>query len=152
MYTGLLHLHSALRWAVVILLVLAIVKAVASFKKGLSAKQIKLALFALIASHLQLIIGLWLYLGNISPVVKSAMDPNSGMTPRLKTFWAFEHFASMLIGIILFTIGYATGKRAKTDVKRARRLFWFYLIGFIIIMSAIPWPFRETIGLGRGWF
>jgi hypothetical protein len=56
-----------------------------------------------------------------------------------------EHFAGMLIAIILITV--ARGKVKTLNYKSA---FWLYFIALLIILVSIPWPFRE--GIGRPWF
>ena len=69
MYNILLHLHSVNRWIVLILIVLALFKAFSGWfgKKEFTASDKKSALFALIFTHIQLILGLGLYF--ISPLV-----------------------------------------------------------------------------------
>jgi hypothetical protein len=60
-------------------------------------------------------------------------------------FWVLEHFTSMILAIILITIGHIKykkgGKPGTTTV--------LYLIALLLILSAIPWPFRA--GIGRPW-
>ncbi len=150
MYIGLLHLHSALRYVVVILLIIAIIKAFAGWLGGrpFTPADRKLSLFTLIAVHTQLLIGLILYF--VSPIVQSALnDMGQAMKDTASRFWAVEHIATNLIGIVLITIGYSTAKRANTDKAKFTRVALFYLIGFILIMTAIPWPFNR---IDRGWF
>jgi hypothetical protein len=51
--------------------------------------------------------------------------------------------------LVLIHIGRAKSKRATTDLGKHKSAFWYYLIGLIIILAAIPWPFRkgfEAIG------
>lgn len=150
MYIGLLHLHSALRYVVVILLIVAIIQAFAGWfgNKTFKPADKKLSLFTLIAVHTQLLIGLILYF--ISPVVQAAFnDMGAAMQDTQLRFWAVEHTATNIIGIALITIGYASAKRAYQDKAKFTRIAVFYLIGFILIMTAIPWPFNRV---SRGWF
>lgn len=148
MYTGLVHLHSTLRYVVVILLIVSIVQA---FLRGYGNQPFtdgnrKLYLFTLISVHIQLIIGLALYF--ISPYVQLDNMAAVMKDPQLR-FWAVEHIATNIIGIILITIGYSSAKRATTDKAKHTRTAIFYLIGFILIMTAIPWPWSRV---ARGWF
>ena len=71
------------------------------------------------------------------------------MSDRLLRFFTVEHLVGMLIAITLITIGYSRAKRHSTDLKKFRATFWFYLIGLIVILLSIPWPFQ---GYGTGWF
>jgi hypothetical protein len=65
-------------------------------------------------------------------------------------FYTMEHLVGMLIAIALITIGYSKSKRAATDAKKFGAIATFYLIGLILILASIPWPFREN--LGGSWF
>lgn len=152
MYTGLLHTHNLLRYAIIILLVLALVKSFAGWfgKKEYTASDNKISLFLLISAHLQLLIGLGLYF--MSPLVKNAMsDMGAAMKDAALRFWATEHLTAMILGIILITLGRIMGKKGKTDSAKFRRQAIFFLLATVLIFSAIPWPWAET-GIARPWF
>jgi hypothetical protein len=141
MYTGLLHLHSLLRWVILILAVLAIYQA---FIKSNGLK--KTSLWLLIAAHTTLLVGIYQWVvGNLGLKLIQASSMGEVMKNAATRFWAVEHFTGMLIGIILITI--ARGKVKKDNYKAAS---WLYLIALLIILVTIPWPFRA--GIGRGWF
>lgn len=150
MYSGLLHAHSGLRYIVLLLLVLAIIRAALSLKNkqpfGKGHKM--LYMFAMVSTHIQLVIGLFLYL--ISPLIEVAMS-DMGMAMKDKTlrFWAVEHFSMMLIAIVLITAGYSLSKRSKEDSQKHKRVLIFYSIGLLLILASIPWPFSQV---ARGWF
>ena len=142
MYTGLTHAHSGLRWLVLLFLLLAIISAYRAWKGGGSLS--KMPLFALIATHTQLLIGLVLYF--ISPYVSFG---EGFMKQAVTRFYSVEHIVLMLIAIVLITVGYSKAKRKATEEAKGKTTFTFYLIALILILLAIPWPFR---GLGAGWF
>lgn len=141
MYDGLLHLHSILRWIILLLLLVVIVQALS---KNTSLR--KTSLWLLIFAHLTLVLGVsqWM-IGDWG--IKKIQEFGFGevMKHGQYRFFAIEHFAGMLIGIILITI--ARGKSKKLNYKAAA---WLYIIALIIILATIPWPFRE--GIGRPWF
>jgi hypothetical protein len=139
MYTGLTHAHSGWRWIVLILLLTAIFQAF--FQSG---KKTKLPLFAMIATHIQLVLGIILYF--ISPKVLFAAET---MKVPLNRFYTVEHNTLMLLAIVLITLGYGKWKRADTVENSAKKVATYYLIGLILILAGIPWPFRN---LGAGWF
>ena len=150
MYTGLLHLHSALRYVVLILLIIAVIRALIGWRgsKPFKSSDKKLYLFTLIFTHIQLLIGLVLYF--ISPIVDQAYaDFGAAMKNSVLRFWAVEHFTVMLVAIILITIGYSSSKKAVEDTKKHMRIGLFYLIGLILILISIPWPFSSV---ARPWF
>ena len=145
MYLILIHVHSVLRWFIAIFLVYSIV---VSFIKWRSSKQISktdslLAAFTVHFSHLQLLIGFILYF--ISPKV---MFGNGVMASSLLRFFTVEHISIMIIAIALLTIGNSKAKRTQDPKQKAKLIFIWFLLGFVLMMAAIPWPFR---GLGSGW-
>ena len=66
-------------------------------------------------------------------------------------FFGMEHFAGMLIAIALITIGYSKSKKADTPADKFKKIKVFYLIGFLLILAFIPWPFRENLHV-TSWF
>lgn len=145
MYTGLLHAHSGLRWIVLILLIMAIVNAFSKKKNGTwEAKDKKLAMFAMTSLHLQFVLGLILYF--ISPKVSYT---DGFMQNSVLRFFAVEHITIMLIAIAVISIGYSKAKKATDNAKKFGAVATFYLIGLLLILAGIPWPFRN---LGGAWF
>lgn len=139
------HAHSGLRWLVLIGLILAIVNAIGKTNgaRPFTAKDKRISLIALILTHIQLVIGFVLYF--ISPKVVFAA---SSMGDRVLRFFLVEHISLMLIGITLITIGFSKSKRALTDSKKFKSILIFYLIGLILLLAGIPWPFQNY---GAGW-
>ncbi|AFC25669.1 Eukaryotic cytochrome b561 [Saprospira grandis] len=148
MLNGLQHAHSGLRWLVLIFLLLAIVT---SFQKWRANKQEylnsdkKLPLFALIFTHTQFLIGLILYF--MSPKVQFV---EGMMKDTYLRFYAVEHISMMVLAVVAITIGYSRAKRLDDAPARYKTQFMFYLIGLVLMLAGIPWPFREA--LGAGWF
>ena len=149
MSSALITLHSLLRYAVLITLLMALVRHISGWagKKEYSEADKKSALFALISCHSQLLLGIILYF--TSSTVKLALADMSGAmkNPELR-FWAIEHSIMMLLGIILITIGYSTAKRMTDSIPRFKRIAVLYGLGFLIIMASIPWPWAT---IARGW-
>ena len=145
-YSILVHAHSGFRWLILAAMLYTIILYFNRWQKGSDfvASDKKWALFTLIFAHLQLVIGLILYF--ISPEV--VFNENTMGDSRIR-FYAVEHISIMLIGIILITIGYRQLKASVTDPVKYKRVFWYYLIALILILSRIPWPFQD---LGAAWF
>ncbi len=145
MYNGLLAAHSGLRWVVLILLLAAIFNAFSKKSSGSwTPKDKKIALFTLIFTHIQLVIGLVLYFQ--SPKVSFA---SGVMSDSIARFYTVEHISLMLVAIALITVGYSKSKRGETDAQKFGAIAKFYLIRLILILASIPWPFRIE---GAGWF
>lgn len=152
MYTGLLHTHSLIRWIMLILLVMTVLRTYNGWKSKRTFTPVdkKLVLFTLIFSHVQLLLGFLLYM--VSPAVQSALsDMGAAMKDRMLRFWAVEHISVMIISILIITIGNAMAKRASNDSDKFKKIFIYFFIGLILILVSIPWPFLTT-GAGRGWF
>jgi membrane protein DedA with SNARE-associated domain len=100
--------------------------------------------FAMTFTHLQLLLGLILYF--ISPKVVFAA---SSMKDAFLRFFLVEHIGLMLVAVALITIGFVRSQRAEQPSAKYKSLIIFYSIALVIILAAIPWPFR---GLASGWF
>lgn len=147
MIIGLQHLHSGLRYVVLLFLVISIVVAFVGRNKG-SFKGLKtVALVAMASAHLQLVIGLALYYLNNWSLY---LSPEGMKVPRTR-FFAVEHLSMMLLAIILITIGYSSAKRMTDVARQHRRILVFYLVALVLIFASIPWPFRTDLGY-YGWF
>ena len=134
MYTGLFHSHSGLRYIVLILLLLVIVKSGAGFlgNKPFQAIDKKLSLSLLISTHLQFVLGLILYF--TSPNVQ--FNENT-MKETLLRYWAVEHVIGMLIAVALITAAYSTAKRMTEDLAKHKRLAIFNALALLIILATI---------------
>ena len=141
MNTGLLHLHNALRWVILISLLLSIYKLYAK-KDALKTSKI-----LLISSHTTLLLGLYQYFfGSVGLKMIQTAGMGAAMKDATTRFWAVEHISSMLIAIILITIGHIVYKKSQNGSKTTI----LYVIALLLIVLAMPWPFRE--GIGRPWF
>lgn len=140
------HAHSGLRWLVLISLIIAIVNAVGktSGQVAFTDKDKKINLFALIFTHIQLLIGLVLYF--ISPKV---IFSSEAMKSDVLRFFLVEHSLLMVIAVILITIGYSRSKKALDAGKKFKSVLIFYLLGLILMLIGIPWPFMDY---GTSWF
>jgi hypothetical protein len=55
----------------------------------------------------------------------------------------------MILAIIIISVGYIMAKKVAPKKKAFSRIFWAYLVGLILILASIPWPF---MGYGTSWF
>jgi len=141
MYTGFLHLHDALRWLLLLSLIITLAKYLAGWLGNHSWKKADNILGIVFTSlmDLQLLTGLVLYFF-LSPITKIAFsDFGAAMKNADLRFYAVEHFAMMLIAVILVHIARAKSKKALKDVAKFRISSIFYLIAMVIMVAAIPW-------------
>jgi hypothetical protein len=145
-YSIFVHIHSGLRWLLLIFIIIAIANAALKLNRK-SASNLKDCVFnrlTLIFMHLQLVLGLVLYF--ISPKV---IFNTISMKDSLLRFFLVEHIGLMIIAVILITIGYVKSDRAADEINRHKKTIVFFSIALLLILVAIPWPFR---GLGTAWF
>ena len=135
--------HSGWRWIVLLLLVAAIVKMHMGWKgkKSFTTGDKKLALFAMIAFHIQFLFGWILYF--LSGKVQFG---EGWMKNEVFRFYGMEHVLMMTIAMILITMGYSKSKKKDTDVAKYKVVAVFYTIAFVLILASIPWPFRTALG------
>lgn len=138
--TGLLHAHSGLRWIVLALMIIAIVKAFKGQKSNeYLAKDDKIFLFAMIAFHTQVLIGLIMYFMNGWYKIDGDVMANSATR-----FFAVEHIFGMLVAMTVITMGRSKSKKIEDPVAKYKKIATFYLIGLIITLVSIPWPFMPA--------
>jgi cytochrome c biogenesis factor len=145
-YPILVHIHSILRWLVLLFIIAAIINAALIQTRKSSSDRNKYTFnrLALIFLHLQLVLGLMIYF--ISP--KVVFDAAS-MKDSLLRFFLVEHIGLMIIAVILVTIGYVKSDRTVDELKKHKQVLIYYSIALLLILVSIPWPFR---GLAAGWF
>lgn len=139
MHSALLHTHNALRWIVLVLGVLAIVRALSGVSGSQSYDRARRATAMFMGSvHLQLLLGLLLLMN--SPIVKAAMrDMEATMKDAALRKVVVEHPALMVVAAIVVTIGAIVAKNQKTDAARHKFGAVFMSLALVIILAGIPW-------------
>ena len=142
MTTTLQFIHSYWAYLAVLIVILATLNALAGFfaKREYSPKDFRISLFALIVSHIQLLLGLILYF--VSPLgLKNISNLGMGAVMKDATFrlYAVEHPMMMILTVVFITIGYSKHKKQLLSHKKFKTLAIFYTIGLILLLSRIPW-------------
>lgn len=152
MYNGMLHLHSLLRWIVLILLLLAVYQSLVNRHKAFTGGQRKTGLFLMIACDVMLLVGLYQWVtGPLGLKNIQNIGFKDVMSSAYYRFYAVEHTTGMLIAIILVHLGYAYAKKELPDAQKQKRTLFYFGLALLIILISIPWPFR-AIGENRAWF
>jgi hypothetical protein len=142
MYQALLILHSINRWLVLISLIYTICICWRGYQssKVFSGSANTVRHLTATISHMQLLIGLYLYM--ISPIVRfNAVEGEFPGVVSEQTFFRLVHISLMIISVLLITIGSARAKRVAEDRLKFRIILVWYSIALLIILIAIPWPF-----------
>jgi len=145
---GLVHLHNFLRWVILILLIASTVKSFIGWKskKLFSPADKKMWLFTMIASHITLLLGLYQLVAGRYGILKGFTGEGSFMKNKFYRFFWLEHPTLMILSIVMITLGHGMAKKSVSDEEKYKKAFIFFVIAFIFIMLAMPWPFREIVG------
>lgn len=139
-YTVVLTLHNLVRWVVVILAILALVRAYRGWlgRRAWTDQDRKAGVFFASALDTQVLLGLILYF--VSPLIRSVLqDFGAAMGNAGLRFFGLEHVFYMLVAVVLVHIGSARAKKAPTDADKHRLAATFYTLAVLIILIGIPW-------------
>jgi len=139
------HVHSVNRWIVLVLLLVTIITAISkwSSNKDYTEGDRKSALFTLIFTHIQFLIGIALLF-----VSERGLFEEGWKVDPIRQFIVMKHMPIMILGVILITIGYSRAKRLSESKAKFKTIWIMYGIGLVVILSRVPWP-----GLhGSSWY
>ena len=104
----------------------------------ISKNGITIARVVMILAHLQFLIGLLLLVFG-----EKAKLLQNGMGPVMKNADArmalIEHPITMILAIILITVGFVRSKKVEDAKAKAKRILIPYSIGLILILLRIPY-------------
>lgn len=136
-----LQLHSYWAYITLIALLVALISSLFNFWKGnnFQNRDLRIALFTLIAVHIQLLIGLAWYF--MSPSYNFLKENGMGeaMKDSLVRLHTIEHPLVMILATILITIGFSKHKNKEKAKAKFRTLIFYYGFGLILVLSRLPW-------------
>ncbi len=136
MYEFIQKADSGWAYLVIAFLAIAVINAFIGLfsNKEFTGKDRKIALFALIFTHIQLLFGLVLYF--VSSRGFKSLGEMSDPTARLTSL---EHPLINIIAVVLITIGWSKHKKITTSNTQFKTFAIFYTIGLVLILSRIPY-------------
>lgn len=136
MYEFIQKFHSGWAYLTLLFLIVAVINNALGFfsKREFRAKDKKIALFALITTHIELTAGLLLYF--LSPF---GLSPFGDMKNAALRLTSLEHPLTNIIAIILITAGWSKHKKALEGKNKFKTITIFYGLGLLLILSKIPW-------------
>lgn len=141
MYETVLFIHSYWAYLVLLILIVASVNSLVGYftNKEYGAMNFRIALFTLIVSHIQLLIGFVLFF--TAPYLRAFGEVGMGEVMRDPTLrlYIVEHPLMMIIAVALITIGYSKHKKKLTSTPKFKILAIFYTIALLVMLSRIPW-------------
>ncbi len=149
MYYSFLFIHSWLRWAVLILAVIVIIKSLSGWlgKKPFTSSDSKFSVFLVASAHLQLLLGLILYFVYSPNGIAAFQSGANVMKDSAVRYWAVEHISMMILAVVFIQIGRTLSKKAKTALAKHKKLAIFTIIGLLLVLSRIPW---DQVRMFRG--
>ncbi len=134
-------IHSYWAYLVLTMIVIASFNAILKYLGGkeFHAVDFRISLFTLIVTHIQLLIGIVLffvtdYLSIISDIGMGEVMKNADLRSKI-----IEHPLTMIIAVVLITIGYSKHKKKLTSKPKFKILAIFYTLALILILAKIPW-------------
>ena len=135
----LLNVHSYLAYAALALLVLASINAILGLtsKKLFTDKDLRISLFTMIICHIQLLIGLIVYI--VSEKGFQAFAIEGAMKNSDLRLTMLEHPLINIIALVLITIGWSKHKKEESNNGKFKKIAVFYTLGLVLILSRLPW-------------
>ena len=136
MYQTIQSAHSIFAYIVLAVLFFAAVNAISGLvsKRFFAAKDLRISLFAMILSHMQLLIGFILYF--VSPL---GFDALGNMGDKALRLTSLEHPLINIIALAVITIGWSKHKKEESHNGKYKKIAVFYTIGLVLILSRLPW-------------
>ncbi len=140
-----LVIHNLLRWIILLFGAWTVLNAIGGLlsKKEFTANDNRSNFFFMLSMDIQLLVGLGLFFSG------QWFDRMKHLSENMKDtnlrFFTMEHEVLMIIAWILVHIGRVSVKKAIGSRAKFRRSLVFFGITLILILIAIPWPFREAV-------
>ncbi len=135
------NLHSYLAYIVLLVLIVAVANALIGWfaKKDFRfEKDLRISLFALILSHIQLLVGIILFFVSTSGLKAIQILGMGGLNAPARLL-AVEHPFVNIIALVLITVGWSRHKKTDNSTAKFKRIAIFYGLGLVLILSRIPW-------------
>lgn len=141
MYSVIRNLHSYWAFLVLAVLIFATVNSIIKYSsnKAYGSKDFRLALFTIIVSHTQLLIGFVLYVVSPRMTLFSELGMGGIMKDPMSRLYLIEHPIVNIIALVFITMGYSKHKAKLSSHGKFKTISVFYTIGLILLLSRIPW-------------
>jgi len=141
MYPFVLAIHNIVRWVVLILGIIVVVRGLLGWfgKREWSTTDRKLGVYFTSSIDVQLLVGLILYVF-LSPLTTSAFrDFGAVMSNDGLRFFAVEHAFLMVLAVVFAHLGGVYSKRASASKDKFRMAVIWYGLALIAVLLGMPW-------------
>jgi len=146
---ALLVIHNLLRWLILLFGIWTVLSSIGGLisKRPFTPSDSRGNFLFTLSMDLQLLVGLGLYFSGVWFDRLKHLGDN--MKDANLRFFTMEHEVMMIIAWILVHMGRVVVKKATTSPVKFKRSLIFFGITLLLILIAMPWPFREAVA--RPW-
>ena len=140
-----LVLHNLIRWAVLLFGLWTLLTSISGIvsRRNYTLSESRSNFFFMLSCDIQFLLGIILYFTN--GWAERLKDLGNNMKDANNRFFTMEHGLLMIIALVLVHVGRVSVKKAATPTAKHKRTLLFFGIAIVLILAAIPWPFREAI-------
>ena len=143
MYSLVLTLHSWLRWAILVTVVIGLVRSVLGWlgEKDWGFSDTRVARVVVSLIDTQILFGLVMYVF-LSPITHAAFDDfRAAMKNAPIRYFAVEHGVTALLTAAVAHIGSVKARRAANGALSHRNFSIAMGVCLLLLLATIPWPF-----------
>lgn len=151
MYVAFLAVHNVLRWVVVVLALIALLRAYRGWfgKRDWQPADRKIGSFFAMSMDLQLLVGLILYLF-LSPLTRPLFQGQMSLVMQNEQlrFFGVEHILLMVVSVVFVHLGTVLSRRAEQSLLKHRQAAIWFSLAVLALLAGIPWwrPFFPGLG------
>ena len=137
----LLSLHNIIRWVVLVIGILLVVRSFLGWIKkwDYQERDQKLTPFFAGVFDLQILLGIILFFTKgWGGVLMNA--PAEVMKTASLRFFAVEHWLLMIVAAVLVHMGSAQVKKATASLNKYKHAAIWFTIAILLVLASIPWP------------
>ena len=140
MFTGITHSHHYIAYLLLLTAISTVAYAIYARmnNQSVGAAENKLSLITMILAHLQLLFGLILLVktyGDATAIHSMSDIMKDADLRRL----VIEHPSTMILSVLLFTLGRLKFKRAEGDNNKRKALIRYMGLGLALMLAVTPW-------------
>lgn len=146
MYAAFLFLHSWMRWLVVAVAIVTVVRAWRGWMKNRpwDRRDEQLARAFPVLVDVQVLLGLILFVA-LSPDTSGLLTEGvTALNNERARFWTMEHAVPMVAALVLTHVGQVFIRRSFHDMAKHRWAAIVFGLTAVIILLSIPWPFSPN--------
>jgi len=151
MYGGFLWLHSLIRWALLLILVVNLIRLNVESRNKFDRTDKKWSRYIYYIVFANLIASLYLYFfgqNGLQILEEQKYTFQDVLQSNSLRFWIIEHPLLMLLSLVLIIVSHVIAKKEIAPPTKHKAMSALYIAALVIILVAAPWPFRGE-GIAR---